>query len=214
MDGLLAETESLWRIAEQEAADRLELPLTHADFESTMGMRMRDVAKTWHDRFDWGSSPTPGQVADSIVDRVIELSTDITPMPGVVAALNMADALGMRVGLCSSSDLRMIEAIVKAAGIRDRFEVLHSAEHDEFGKPHPMPYLHTAQKLEVEPRGCLVFEDTVTGCISAKAAGMTAIAVPAAHDRTDARFGLADVVLGSLVELDSGVLERLSGGSA
>lgn len=212
MDGLLAETESLWRIAEQEAATKLQVPMTSADLDSTMGMRMKDVAQLWHDRFNWGDSPTPAEVSSNIVDRVIELAGNVSELDGVTQALDLADALGMRVALCSSSDLRMIEAIVDALGISSRFEILHSAEHDEFGKPHPMPYLHTAEKLGVDPKGCLVFEDSVMGSVSAKAAAMTVIAVPAPHDLTDVRFGLADVVLGSLADLDSEVLSRLVGG--
>lgn len=213
MDGLLAETESLWRVAEREAALELGIPLTDADFDSTMGMRMRDVVKMWHDRFEWGRSPTPDEVALSVVDRVIEMTTNIAPLNGIVDALNRAESLGVNVGLCSSSDLKMIEAVVNAIGITDRFKVIHSAEHDEYGKPHPMPYLSTAAKLGVDRNGCLVFEDSVAGCVSAKAAGMTVIAVPAAADLTDVRFGVADVVLGSMADLNQGVLDRLDSGA-
>jgi HAD superfamily hydrolase (TIGR01509 family) len=170
------------------------------------------VAQLWHDRFKWGDSPTPAQVSSNIVDRVIELGATAKPLAGVIEALDMARDRGIRVALCSSSDLKMIEAIVDALGITERFEILHSAENDEFGKPHPMTYLHTAEKLGVDPRDCLVFEDSVTGCVSAKAAGMTVVAVPAPHDRTDVRFGLADVVFGSLSDLSVDVLDRLSAG--
>lgn len=212
MDGLLAETESLWRIAEREAVADLGIPLTDADFDATMGIRMRDVAHIWHGRFNWGSSPTPDEVADKVIDRVIELSSDIEPLAGVVDALDLAAERGVKIGLCSSSDSRMIEAIVGSLGITDRFDVIHSAEHDQYGKPHPMPYLETAAMLGVDPNDCLVFEDSVTGCVSAKAAGMTVIAVPASHDMTDVRFGLADAVLSWMTDLDAGVLDRLGSG--
>ncbi len=211
MDGLLAETESLWRIAETEAVDGLGLPFTEADFDLTMGMRMKDVAQLWHDRFDWGPTPTPGEVADQVVDRVIELTAGAVPLPGVVAALDLAHDLGMRVALCSSSDLRMVHAVTQAIGISDRFEVLHSAEGDSHGKPHPEPYLETARLLGVAPNNCLVFEDSVTGCVAAKAAGMTVVAVPGLVDRTNTRLGLADLVLTSLTDLNLDVLERLQG---
>ena len=212
MDGLLAETESLWRVAERAAVAKLGIPLTDTDFDVTMGTRMRDVAKIWHQWHPWGDSPTPHEVADVVIDHVISLAAGLDPLPGVIAALDLANEVGTRVALCSSSDLRMIQAIVGALDIADRFEELHSAEDDEHGKPHPEPYLVTARKLGVDPRRCLVFEDSVAGCVSAKAAMMSVVAVPDPAQRGSSKFGFADVVLESMEQLTAAVVERLAAG--
>ncbi len=53
-------------------------------------------------------------------------------------------------------------------GLGDAFEVVHSAQDDEFGKPHPLPYLRTAALLGVEPEACLAIEDSMNGAISAR----------------------------------------------
>ena len=45
------------------------------------------------------------------------------------------------------------------------------------GKPNPLPYLHTLEKLDVEARNAIVFEDTISGLKSATAAGITTIVV-------------------------------------
>lgn len=211
MDGLLTESESRWRIAEREACATLGLPLTDADFDATMGVRMRQVAQIWFDRHPW-EGPTPDEVADRVVDRVIELCADAVPLPGVVETLDACAEAGLRIGLCSSSDQRMIDAILMAIGLTDRFEVAHSAEADIYGKPHPEPYLVTAGLMGVEPDQCIVFEDSVTGCIAAKAAGMKLVAVPAPGDRGSARFGFADVVLDSLEDFGFWVLDAVNGG--
>jgi len=172
---------------------------------------MRQVAQIWFDRHPW-EGPTPDEVADQVIDRVIELCANAVPLPGVVETLDACAAANLRIGLCSSSDQRMIDAILDALGLTERFEVTHSAEDDTHGKPHPEPYLVTAGLLGVEPADCLVFEDSVTGCIAAKAAGMKLVAVPDPNDRGSARFGFADVVLDSLLDFGPWVLDAVNNG--
>lgn len=212
MDGLLTESESRWRIAEREACARLGLPLTEADFDATMGVRMRQVAQIWFDRHPW-DGPSPDEVATQVIDSVIELCADAVPLPGVVKALDTCVEAGLQIGLCSSSDGRMIEAVLDALGLADRFSIIHSAEDDQHGKPHPQPYLVTAELMGVEPSQCLVFEDSVTGCVAAKAAGMRLVAVPEPAQRGSARFGFADVVLDSLLDFGPWVVDALDGGT-
>ncbi len=211
MDGLLVESESRWRQAEEEVCADLGLSLTTADFDKTMGVRMREVADLW---FQWDPwvGPTPAEVATRVTDRVIELNGDAVPLPGVLQALDRFEEAGLRLAVCSSSDLRMIEPVLEVLCIRDRFEVVHSAENDVFGKPHPMPYLETATLLGVNSAQCIALEDSVAGTVSAKAAGMQVISVPDSGSWGSAQFGIADVVLHSLEQLDAGVLTALADG--
>lgn len=209
MDGLLTESESRWRIAEREAADSIGLPLTDEDFDSTMGVRMADVARRWFDWHPWEGGPTTDEVAVMVVDRVVDLTAEAVPLPGVLQALDLVEQAGLRVALCSSSDQRLVDATLSALGLTERFEVIHSAEYDAYGKPHPEPYLVTARELGVEPRSCVVFEDAVSGCIAAAAAGMAVVAVPDPATRGTASFGFADVVLESLEQLGSVELETI-----
>ncbi|MEZ5227592.1 MAG: hexitol phosphatase HxpB [Acidimicrobiales bacterium] len=211
MDGLLTESESRWRIAEREAAAALGLPLTDDDFELTMGVRMADVAKRWFEWHPWDGGPSTHEVAAMVVDRVVELTAGAVALPGVVDALDLVAERGLRVALCSSSDQRLIDATLAALDLTDRFEVIHSAEFDPHGKPHPEPYLATARQLGVDPQHCVVFEDAVSGCVSGKAAGMAVIAVPAPHLRGTASFGFADIVLESLERLQPSVFDAIEG---
>lgn len=201
MDGLLTESESRWRSAEREAAAGLGIPLADSDFDKTMGVRMRDVAALWYSWHPW-SGPTTDEVADQVIARVIELGRDAKPLPGVLESIRWLRQQGIRLALCSSSDMVLITATLEALDLVDVFEVVHSAEADEFGKPHPQPYLTTASRLGVTPSECVVFEDSVSGCVSAKAAGMRVIAVPDPVVRGSGQFGFVDLVLDSLAQFD------------
>ncbi len=219
MDGLLVESESKWRIAEFEVTRSIGLEVDEAYFDSTMGMRMAQVAEKWYRDHDLpiegrGTSlPSAAEVARRTIARTVELVVaDAEPLPGVIEMLDRCDRFGLRVGLCSSSDLLMIEAVVSALGIADRFEVIHSAEHDSHGKPHPEPYLVTAAELGVDPDRCVVFEDSLAGCVSASAAGMTVVAVPGVDGLGSGRFGFCALSLASLAQLDDATFARLLAG--
>lgn len=209
MDGLLTESESRWRQAELEVAAQVGLTKTVDDLKKTMGIRMHEVAEIWFQETPW-EGPTPAEVAEQVVDRVIELGEAAVPMAGVAHALSLVESLGLKVALCSSSGSRLIDATLKQLELGSWFEVVHSAEFDEFGKPHPMPYLSTATKLGVDPADCVAFEDSLNGCISARSGLMKVVAVPDPEIDDLSRFGFCELVLGSLEELTPEHLNTLN----
>lgn len=212
MDGLLIDSEPLWQQAEIEVFATVGLNLTRADCALTMGVRIDEVVAFWHRRRPWSpGGPSQALVTEQIVDRVIALiRTQAELLPGAVQALGFFSARGLPLGLASSSPLRLIDAVLDRFALRRHFQVIHSAQHEPLGKPHPAVYLSTARLLGQPAPGCLAIEDSLNGLISAKAARMGCIAVPAAESRADPRFSLADVVLESLEGIDAALWQRLS----
>lgn len=78
-----------------------------------------------------------------------------------------------RCALVSSGNRDGVTALVAVAGWSDRFEVTVTGDDVQNGKPHPEPFLQAAERLGVEPKDCIVLEDTKDGCVAAAAAGMT-----------------------------------------
>lgn len=91
--------------------------------------------------------------------------------------------------------------ILNKAGIAEMFDVIITKDDITSFKPHPEPYLKTAEKLGVEAKYCVAIEDTALGVESAKNAGMMCIAIPNEHPR-DQDFSTADVVLESANEVE------------
>ncbi len=79
----------------------------------------------------------------------------------------------------------VVEIVTNRAGIREMINIVHSAELDPFGKPHPLPYLNCVKAI-VDI--CTVFEDSVTGALSGKAAGMEVIVVPKNKNYVEHKF--------------------------
>jgi beta-phosphoglucomutase family hydrolase len=89
----------------------------------------------------------------------------VAPYPGSVRFLDAATAAGLLVAVVSSS--RNAEPVLRAAGIRDRFDVvvdgLVSAQAGLAGKPSPATYVHGAELLGLTPEQCVVIEDAHSG---------------------------------------------------
>ena len=99
-----------------------------------------------------------------IVDRVIELITTKGELkPGAEHAIELCRDRGLSLAVASSSQYRLIDAALAHFGLRDNFELVHSAEDEDYGKPHPAVFLSAAAKLGAVPRRCLVWEDAPAG---------------------------------------------------
>jgi mannitol-1-/sugar-/sorbitol-6-/2-deoxyglucose-6-phosphatase len=211
MDGLLIDSEPLWQDAEVVAFGRVGLRLTRELCTRTMGLRVDDVVSYWRALHPW-DGPSNTEVERWIIDEGIELiSRRGEPMAGAVEAVTFVKATGVKVGLASSSPKRMMRAVIDRLGLDGAFDCIHSAETEEYGKPHPAVYLTTARELGVAPTCCLAVEDSLIGVIAARAARMGCIAVPEPARRDDPRFSIADVALNSLVDLTPKVWARLGG---
>jgi mannitol-1-/sugar-/sorbitol-6-/2-deoxyglucose-6-phosphatase len=112
--------------------------------------------------------------------------------------------------VASSSQYRLIDTALEHFGLRHHFALVHSAQDEQWGKPHPAVFLTAAAKLGAARRRCLVWEDAPAGVLAAKAATMACIAVPEHGEEGRPAFGLADLVLGSLLEMDDARFDALS----
>lgn len=198
MDGLLVDSEPLWREAEVDVFGAVGVPLTEAMCRETTGLRHDVVVRYWHERYPWdqpGLDEMTGRLLDAAQALIVERGE---LMPGALDAIGRLHQHGLLLAIASSSPKSLIEAVVRKFDLDDYFSALHSADDEKAGKPDPAVYLSTMSVLNVEARECLAFEDSVSGIRAAKAAGATVIAVPDAEVADRPEFGEADIVLSSL----------------
>jgi sugar-phosphatase len=210
MDGVLIDSEPLWRIAEAHAFNAIGVPMTEEDGFQTMGLRTDEVVEYWYARFPW-SEPSKTEVEGAIVGNVIALIEERgEALPGAVDAVRGMRVAGYRVGLASSSAMEIIAAVLRRIGLTDDFDVLQSAEHEPYGKPHPAVYIECARSLGIAPANCLALEDSPAGVLAAKAAKMTCIAIPPHELRDDQRYCIADLQLDSIEQFSAETVTALN----
>ena len=210
MDGVLIDSEPFWQESEIDVFGRAGLPLTREMCLQTMGLRVDEVVEYWRRRRPFDDAPA-GTLEDAIIGGVVErILSKGEAREGAAHALEFFRARGLPVALASSSAYRLIGAVTERLGLAGAFDVVYSAEEEEYGKPHPGVYLTTARKLGVAPAECLAVEDSFNGVLAARAGRMRCVAVPEPAQKLDPRFAIADVVLDSLADVDVGVWEALN----
>jgi mannitol-1-/sugar-/sorbitol-6-/2-deoxyglucose-6-phosphatase len=209
MDGVLIDTEPVWRSVEMEVFASLGLHLTEADCRETMGLRIVDVVQLWYARRSWTGAPR-----HAVVDRILagvsaHVSRHGVAIEGALDAIAVVRRAGLLCALASSSPPSLMTMVIEKLRIAGEIDVACSAASELRGKPAPDVYLRAASLLEVPPAGCLAIEDSVNGVLSARAAGMPCIVVPDAVTASDPRLDAATLRFQSLLELDDRRLESL-----
>jgi len=213
MDGLLIDTEPVWRAAQSAVFAGIGVTLSERDLIDSTGQPVEELIPVWRRR-----SPGPDlastelsddEIADRIIDQVIGyVKARGQPMAGVTAAIALFERYGLRLAIASSSPLRLIDAVCDRLGLA-RIAVRCSAREEVRGKPAPDVYLTAARRLGVAAAACLALEDSPNGIASARSAGMRCVAVPDPLLAEDPRYREADLVLPSLTGLDEAALRRL-----
>lgn len=201
MDGVLIDSEPFWRQVEIRVFGSVGLVLTEKDCMETTGYRFDEVVNHWWHKHPW-EGKTKEEIHDEVIDGMVEAITHhAEAMKGVHEALEFFKSKGLRIALASSSAMKLIKATVVKLKIESYFELLVSAEHELFGKPHPAVFIRTAETLGIRPEKCLVIEDSFFGLMAAKSAKMKCAVVPDPANFSNPKFVIADWKLNNLTEI-------------
>ncbi len=212
MDGVILDSEPFWKEVEIKIFNSLGVPLTEEMCETTTGMRLVDVIKLWNEKYPWDTTKNPlDKVGESIVNALIALIKQKGIInTGVDELLKMFASKNLPMAIASSSDKKIIDAVLNKFDITEYFKVIHSAEFEEYGKPHPAIYLAAAKMLGVEPQDCLAIEDSYNGVISAIAARMKTAAYPEKTNFYNPKFAIADVRFRTLKDFTEEEFNKLN----
>jgi HAD superfamily hydrolase (TIGR01509 family) len=176
MDGLLLDSEPLYRVTWQTAAAELGC-LIDDDFYSQFVGRGTDEAELILLEHFGDALPLDEFRIRWKRDFDERLSREPLPQkPGAIALLDRVDARGIPKALATSTPRAL--ALRCLGDLHSRFSVFAFGDEVENSKPAPDLFLLAAARLGVEPDDCLVLEDSEAGVRAAHAAAMAVIMVP------------------------------------
>ena len=200
LDGVLLQSEEVWDSVREryvrERGGRYDEQVQRA----MMGMSAPEWSAYLHD--EAGVADDPETINRDVVDRMLEAYRSKLPLvPGAEETVRRT-AAAFPLGLASSSNREVFEAVLELAGLADCFQATVSSEEVACGKPRPDVYLEAAARLGIAAHRCAAVEDSHAGIRSAKSAGMRVVAIPnAGYPPDDEALQLADAVVFSLGEL-------------
>jgi beta-phosphoglucomutase family hydrolase len=182
MDGTIADSMPLHYIAWKQALAEYGCPLFPEPlFYSWGGMPVREIVATLNHRHNL-SMPVE-EVAHRKESLYYELLPKLTAVPEVLEQIESAHQR-IPMAVVSGSTRESVTKSLDVLGLRDKFQVLVCAGDYTRAKPDPEPFLLAAEKLNVPPASCLVFEDTEMGIQAATAAGMQSVRILQPWERT------------------------------
>jgi HAD superfamily hydrolase (TIGR01509 family) len=202
LDGVIVDSEIWWDEVRRAFAAARGRPWTEQDRIAVMGANSRQWSATMRERLRLDEEPAA--IERAVVEAVVGRYAAEGP-PRIEGAADAVRRIAARwpVAVASSAHREVIDAALRALDLGDVFRVVVSSDEVAHGKPEPDVYLEAARRLGVDPRDCLVVEDSLNGVRAARAAGMTTVLVP--NESIPPAPGaeeLADAVLERLADLD------------
>ncbi|HEK9074263.1 TPA: HAD family hydrolase [Streptococcus equi subsp. zooepidemicus] len=175
MDGVIVDSEYIFLSTKTQMLLDRGIDTNEAYQYQFMGTTFDDM---------WTTMKKECQLEDSVEALIAEMNhrrqamlkrDGVKAIAGAVQLIKYLHAKGYRLAVASSSPKADIIRNLTALGLLDCFEVLVSGEEVARSKPAPDIFLKAAELLRVDPKTCLVIEDTKHGSQAAKAAQMTCI---------------------------------------
>jgi len=201
MDGVIINTIPLGKKAEHDIFRKRGILIEEEMYKDTIGLRENETIASWCNKYHWQHINQREILQEYIRAYEKEVYENGILMQGVIESLQFFKDKRVKLALASSSFMSQINAVLNTFDLAQYFDVIYSAEYEEYGKPHPGVYITTAKRLQVAPDECLAIEDSLNGIIAAKAARMQCLCIPLAQTANRA-FCLADHTRSSLLEIN------------
>lgn len=203
-DGVILDSESININSAVKAFKELGIAIKEEEKEWVVGRHPDDYKKQFLEKYDFSYE----EFRKIQRKTYYELLESIPLFKKAISLIKKLHKLKIPLALTTSSKLKSTLQILDKADLSGVFDVIVTFEDYEKRKPHPQSYLVTAKKLNVNPNGCIVIEDSSVGVESAKNAGMKCIAILHEYNRKQ-DFSKADIVVDSADKITVDLLNNL-----
>jgi HAD superfamily hydrolase (TIGR01509 family) len=183
MDGTIINTDDLWKqVIKQMLASHGVTTLTEKNkdlLKKTASSGLVKTAAVIREEFQLSIS------TEKFIQQAFELSdhylkeSNIEFMPGFSDFHKKLQANQIKSGVATNANIRSVNILIPKLNLDGFFGTnIYSIEHSKNkAKPDPDIFLYTAEKLNVKPEECIIFEDSIVGFQAAKAANIKCIAM-------------------------------------
>jgi HAD superfamily hydrolase (TIGR01509 family) len=176
MDGTLIDSIWVWDKVDIDYLKNRNIDLPEDLRRAIEGLSFSETAVYFKNRFKLEDSLEEiirewTEMVEEYYSCVIEIKK------GVKEFLTYLKAHNYKIGMATSNARELIKPVLARNGIYDYFDIIVTTDEVPRDKSFPDVFLETARQLEVPPKECLVFEDTLCAILGAKSAGMKVVGI-------------------------------------
>ena len=192
LDGVVVDTAKYHFIAWKALAEELGFEFTIEDNERLKGVsRMQSLEillEIGRKQFSDAEKLAMAEKKNTLYVSFIEKMTPEETLPGVENFLQELKNQGIKIALGSAS--KNAPMILDRIQLTEMFDAIVDGNSISEAKPNPEVFLKGAEKLQVLPEFCVVFEDAIAGIEAAQNANMFSVGVGDPEN-----LGFADLVI-------------------
>lgn len=180
MDGVVIDNHEYHFKAWMEFAQKYKFPLDDQIYRDKFnGKTNADLFKMIFGDISKEQVAAYAEEKESHYQRIYE--AHMKPLKGLIDFLDFLVAHQYKIALGTSAPTSNVDFTLDKLFLRKYFHVIVDGPQVHQGKPHPEVYLKCAAKLDLDPRNCVVFEDSLAGLESGKRAGCQIVGVATSH---------------------------------
>jgi HAD superfamily hydrolase (TIGR01509 family) len=167
----------------------------------------KERMRAYFDEFGWPGAADNAEARDELILALHKTKTQITSelvsslpvRPGILRIIDEAIAAGVRLGVCTTSNPKFIDAVLDLFGPerKAKFAFVHAGDCVARKKPDPAIYELAKQSLGLPVNESVVIEDSRNGLLAAKGAGLPCLITTSTYT-VDEDFSEADRVVPEL----------------
>ncbi|MEO0796484.1 MAG: HAD family phosphatase [Verrucomicrobiota bacterium] len=201
MDGLLLDTERLFKRAYQRSAEQHGVTLEDSVYDEMIGLRSDASQKVLRERLGPGA-PSAAIIEGARHYYYMQIEEEGIPLrPGVPEMFEYIEQLGLPSAVATSTHYDLAIIKLRVVGLIERIIGVVSGDQVEHGKPAPDIYLAAAELLDIPPSECLALEDSPPGVIAARRAECITVMVPDLQAPNEVTRSMANFIYPSLHEV-------------
>ena len=131
----------------------------------------------------------------------------VKPVTGLIAFLQQLEDMNITRAIATSAPRANVDFTLQETHMGKFFTTILDDSYVVNGKPDPEIYLKTAAAINYKPGDCVVIEDSLSGVISAKAAGTSVIGITTTHTREE--LSDTNLIIDNFTQLNIETIESL-----
>jgi HAD superfamily hydrolase (TIGR01509 family) len=199
MDGVIVDSNPAHKIALKQFCKKYGKDLTEEELRQKIyGRRNQDWLVKVFGPLEDSELKSYGDEKEQLFREIYH--DDIKALEGLEDFLKRLEKAHLVRAIATSAPRANVDFTLTRTNLGRFFTTILDDSYVEEGKPHPDIYLKTARALKADPRNCIVFEDSLAGVQSARAAGCKVIGLTTTHSREE--LSDTDLVIDDFVGLE------------